>query len=67
MTSRYDYVRQASLFTMNGLPNPGFETANSAVEVAEKPNDDDVRIPFLMRVTHLYRSFRDKKEAIQSR
>ena len=67
MTSRYDYVRQASMFTMNGLPNPGFETAHAAVEVPEKHKDDEVRIPFLIRAIHLYRSFREKKEAIQSR
>lgn len=27
MNSSYNYIRQASLFTMNGLPDPRMETA----------------------------------------
>ena len=64
MTSRYDYMRQASLFTMNGLPDPMFETADT---VTVRENKNTGRLPFLMRALYFFRGFREKKEAIQSR
>ena len=65
MTTRKDYIRQASIFTMGGLIDPRFEHEHNLATVKPKKHKGKVSVKFLFKALKAFAIFFGGKPSIR--
>ncbi len=65
MTTRNDYIRQASIFTMGGLIDPTFEDEHNLATVKPKKRKGKGSLKFLFKAWKAFAIFFEGKHSIR--